>query len=209
MKTEIISLNKQEFSNLSQKVNNNSLVTDYFRKNLFNATIKNSVILKRKKVIYDNGKDIIIKVNKSLNQRHRDLFTTLMYQPKSDIKSNGSFEIKTSIYRLAKKIYPNSKNAKHRVKQLLEDMRSTLIDIKINNIVYSHTLLGDSVYDEIEDTYVIQIPPKTAKYMIYSTGVSIPKEINRKIIAIPNKYAKTKALVSYLLSNNAKNLTSL
>ena len=203
--TELLQLKKEsemlkapEFANLVEKVNNNCLPADYFRKSLFNTTTKNSVELKHKKVIYDDGKTII-KVNRSLNQKHRDLLSILMYEEKSDVQPDGKFYIKTKIYQLAKELYPNSKNAKHRIKEMLDDMRITDIEVKQNGKILNHTLLGMSYYDEHEDTYIIEVPPQTSRYLIYNAGVSIPEKTNKKIIAIKNP--KLKALVTFMLSN--------
>jgi len=97
-----------EFENLTNKVNNNALVTDYFRKNLFNATITKSEDLKRLKTIYQDN-NLTIKVDRSLNQRHRDLLSLLAYEKKSKVAPDGSYYIKTSAYKLAHIIYPKSK----------------------------------------------------------------------------------------------------
>lgn len=188
-----------EFANLTEKVNNNCLPVDYFRKNLFNATIKDSYELKRKKIVYDDGVTII-KADRSLNQRHRDLLSIIMIDNEfKKVMKDGAIVIRTKLYRLAKKMYPNSKNAKHRIKELFNDMRKTLIYIKQNNREFSHTLLGNYFYDIENDDYAIVIPSETSKYIIYTVGVSIPKHINDEIVKIKN--AQLKALISYMLSN--------
>jgi hypothetical protein len=198
MSNDIIPLQPPEFANLVEKVNANCVAVDYFRKSLFNATVRDSYGLRRKKIIYQDNKTII-RVNRSLNQRHRDLFTTLMYEQKSKIQSDGSFYIKTKIYKLAKIIYPDSKNAKHRIKELLDDMRVTDIEVKRGHITLNHTLLGMSYYNDDDDNYMIHIPAQTAKYLIYTFAMSIPSRINQKIVSIND--AKLKALISFLLSN--------
>ena len=199
MSNNIIPLRPPEFANLVKKVNANCIAVDYFRKSLFNATVKNSYDLKRKKIIYDDGK-MIIKVDRSLNQKHRDLLTTLMYEQKSDIQPNGSFYIKTKLYRLAKLLgYKTPNKATNRIYEMLIDMSKTILYINQDNKVYNHSLLGDGYYDKNNDIYIIHIPAQTAKYLIYQVAMSIPKEINQKIVNIKN--AQLKALISFLLSN--------
>jgi len=192
-------LQAPEFANLVEKVNHNCIPVDYFRKNLFVATIKDSYDLKRKKTIFDDGKTVI-KVDRSLNQRHRDLLSILMYEEKSDVESNGRFYIRTKLYQLAKKLgYKSPGKATNRVYEMVIDMSKTMIYVNQNNRVYNHSLIGDGYYNKEDDTYIIEIPPATAKYLIYNVGVSIPEEINQKIINIKN--AQLKALVSFMLSN--------
>ena len=111
------------------------------------------------------------------------------------------YYIKTSAYSLAKKLYPNSKNAIHRIEELLRDMQKTLIDVSQKNQKLTHTILDDSYYDKDTDTYIIKINANTAKYNIYTTCMSVPKEINQKIVSLKDNQAKLKALISFLLSN--------
>ena len=194
-------LTKQEYMHLANKVNNNSLCVEYFRKSLFNTSFRGSRDLGRKKTIYKD-KNISIKVDRSLNQKHRDLLSLVMYEEKSRIAEDGSYYIKTSLYRLAKKMgykYPTKDTEK--VKVLLEDMQKTLMQVKQGKKEYTHTLLGCSFYDEKDFEYIIQIPAKTAKYHIYSTGVAIPQKYNDKIVAISNNKSRLKALISFIFSN--------
>jgi len=196
-------LTKIEFKNLSEKVNNNAIVCDYFRKNLFNVTSRYSEIYKnnRKKIIYRDEK-MTIKVNRSLHQRHRDLLSLLAFEKKTNIESDGSYEIHTKIYQLAKKMYDkNPKNHTQTIKNFLEDMQSTLLNVTINNKEFTHTLLDYSEYDKDLDYYIIKIPAKTAKYYIYTSCMSITEEINEKIVKIVNSKSRLKALISFILSN--------
>ena len=198
-KNEIIPLQPPEFANLTKKINNNCIPVDYFRKSLFNATVRDSYDLKRKKIIYEDDKQII-RVDRSLNQKHRDLFATLMYEQKSKIQSDGSFYIKTKLYQLAKKLsykYPAKDTEK--VKKLLDDMKKTLIQVtnKSAKKGFTHSLVGTYYFDD--DDYIIHIPAQTAKYLIYTFAMSIPSRINQKIVSIND--AKLKALISFLLSN--------
>jgi len=194
-------LNKQEYMHLTNKVNNNSLCVEYFRKSLFNTSFRGSKDLERKKTIYKD-KNIKIKVDRSLNQKHRDLLSLLPYEEKSQIAEDGSYYIKTSLYSLAKKMgYKSPKDSVNLVIKLLEDMQKTLMQVKQGKKEYTHTLLGRSFFDEEDYEYIIQIPAETAKYHIYSTGVAIPQSYNEKIVAIPNNKSRLKALISFMLSN--------
>ena len=196
-----LTLNKQEYMHLANKVNNNCLNVEYFRKSLFNTSFRGSRDLERKKTIYKDSKTTI-KVDRSLNQKHRDLLSLLPYEKKSKVAEDGSYYIKTSLYSLAKKMrykYPVKDTEK--VKILLEDMQKTLIQVKQKSKIYTHTLLGHSFYDEDNFEYIIQIPAETAKYHIYSTGVSIPEKLNEKIVSIENSKSRLKALISFMLSN--------
>ncbi len=201
MSKKKIPLNNQEYMHLTNKVNNNSLCVEYFRKSLFNTSFRGSKDLERKKTIYKDKKTTI-KVDRSLNQKHRDLLSLLPYEQKSKISKNGSYYIKTSLYSLAKKMgYKSPKDSVNLIIKLLEDMQKTLMQVKQGKKEYTHTLLGRSFYDEEDYEYIIQIPAETAKYHIYSTGVSIPQKYNDKIVAIENSKSRLKALISFIFSN--------
>lgn len=194
-----------EYSNLCNKVNTGALPAEYFRKNLFNATTRESKELTRNKTIYDDG-SYKIKVNRSLHQRHRDLLSLLFTDNISVGKPlrDGSYSIHTSLYDLSKKMGYSPKQGINVVGKFLQDLQSTIMVIDDGKIEYKHTLLGDSAFDKYDTKeYLVKIPPQTAKFHILNYSVEIPKEINRKIIAIPNNLAKIKALVSYMLSNQA------
>lgn len=195
-------LTKQEFQHLANKINNNVISCEYFRKNLFNTSFRGSKELKRKKTIYKDNK-IEIKVNRSLNQKHRDLFSLLAHEEKSKLANDGRYYIKTSLYSLAVKMrYKNACASVKDVKKLLNDM--SLTRFYTNNARgggVEHNLLGEIYRDRNEDCFMIEVPPSSAKYMIYTTGVSIPQKINDKIVAIENSKSRLKALVSFILSN--------
>jgi len=194
-------LNKQEYMHLVKKVNNNALCVEYFRKSLFNTSFRGSKKLERKKTIYKDN-NITIKVDRSLNQKHRDLLSLLMYEEKSKVNKNGSYYIRTSLYRLAKKMgYKYPTKATNYIENFLDDMRNTDIQIKKGSKKYKHMLLGNSFYNEKTYEYIIEIPAETAKYHIYTTGVSIPQKLNEKIVAIENSKSRLKALISFMLSN--------
>lgn len=196
---KLMHLKKPEFANLALKVNNNCVAVDYFRKNLFNATVRDSIILKRKKIIYDDG-ITTIKTDRSLNQTHRDLLSLLMYEKKTEIQPDGSFYIKTKLYQLAKKMgYKTPNKAINRVFEKIEDMSRTFIYYDQDTVRGYHSLLGSAYYDREEDNFVVKIPAETSKYLIYSVGASIPQELNQKIVNLKN--AQLKALISFLLSN--------
>lgn len=197
-----------EIINLNSK--KNSIPVEYFRKNLFNATTRESKELRRLKTIYDDGENKVM-VNRSLHQKHRDLLSILFTENKEIItQKDGSLIIKTNLYQIAKHMgYSKPGDAIHLVKDYLYDLRNTEMTFKSKNenVVYDekggHRLIGEYEYNSTDGDYLIYIQAKTNKYKILNFAVEIPKKINRKIIAIPNKLAKTKALVSYILSNKA------
>lgn len=197
-------LSELELINLKNK--KNTVPVEYFRKNLFNATTRESRELNRKKTIFDDGKNKI-QVNRSLHQRHRDLLSLIFLDniKVSEPNKDGSYYIHVSLYNLSKKMGYSPLQGINKVVKYIEDLHSTLmtVDIKQEGEI-RHTLIGDSYYDKYKSKeFIIEIPSLTAKYHILNFSVEIPREINRKIIQIPNKYAKTKALISYLLSNQA------
>lgn len=208
-------LSSNEIINLNTKAS--SIPVDYLRKNLFNATTRTSKELRRTKPIYDDGVNKIL-VNRSLHQKHRDLLSLLFTESKEIITNkDGSMTIKTKLYHLAKMMgYKNINGSVEKIKDYLYDLRNTEMTFKTNdeNVKFDekggHRLLGTYEYDTKTSEYIINIPSETSKYKILNFAVEIPREINRKIVAIDNKYAKTKALVSYVLSNKAlKNGISL
>jgi len=203
MELSKIELSRTEYKNLSTKIQGGYTPVDYFRKNLFNADSRSSSELKRKKIIYEDDEHLI-KVGRSLHQRHRDLLSLLMYEQSSKADIDGSYYIKTSLYQLSKAMgYKNVSDGTSAVKSLFEDMRLTPIvkHDKIKNTENGHMLLGDYYHDKEIGSYIIKVPAKTSQYIIQSTCVEIPEEINQEIVRIPNKYSKIKALVSFLLAN--------
>lgn len=201
-------LSKTELVNLTHK--KNSIPVEYFRKNLFNATTRTSCELKKPKVIFDDGTNKMI-VNRSLHQKHRDILSILFTDNKNlKVNEDGSIEISTNLYYIAKEMgYDKPKDGTHVIKGFLYDLRHTEITFKTKKKDVAmpekggHRLIGTYKYDEKSGDYIVSIPSETAKYRILNYAVEIPKEINRKIIAIPNNLAKVKALVSYMLSNQA------
>lgn len=197
-------LTENELHNLKTK--KNSIPVEYFRKNLFNATTRESRELTRKKTIYEDPKNKV-QVNRSLHQRHRDLLSILFTDniKVSEPNKDGSYYIHTSLYDLSKKMGYKPLQGINKVMGFIEDLHQTLLTIDIVGVgEIRHTLIGKSFFDKYNTKeFKIEIPSITAKYHILNFAVEIPKEINRKIIAIDNKYAKTKALISYILSNKA------
>ncbi len=202
------SLTKTEIVNLEHK--KNSIPVEYFRKNLFNATTRTSCELKKPKVIFDDGTNKM-QINRSLHQKHRDILSILFTDNKNlKVNEDGSIEIRTNLYYIAKEMgYDKPKDGTHVIKGFLYDLRHTEITFKTKKKDVTmperggHRLIGEYKYDEKSGDYIVNIPSQTAKYRILNYAVEIPKEINRKIIAIPNNLAKVKALVSYMLSNQA------
>jgi len=213
-------LTAKEYKNLSKKVNGGYIPVNYLRKNLFNATISASKELIRLKTIYDDG-TIKLRVNRSLHQKHRDLLSILFSDNNGVSKPNkdGGYYIKTNLYKLAKAMgYGVSKNKDSKYKissatplieKFLNDLQSTLIIVEDDKFKYTYQLIGETLfdknnqYDKDVKNYIVKIPALTAKYHIFNWGIQIPKEINKEIVAIPNKLSKLKALVSFILSNKA------
>ena len=194
---------KAEYLNLCKKVNKGYISVEYFRKNLFNASLIASKDLERKKTVYDDEK-YLIKVDRSLNIRHRDLLSLLMFEENTKPEKDGSYKIKTNIYQLAKKMgYKNPKNSTNLIYKQLYDMQKTMffIEDKKHERVLNHMLLGESAYDKETHEYIIDIPAKTAKYFIYTVGVLLDEDTNTKIIRIKNNKSKIKALIFFLISN--------
>jgi hypothetical protein len=191
--------------NLSKKVNGGYIPVNYLRKNLFNATVRDSKELRRKKIIY-NDKQIKITVNRSLHQKHRDLLSLLFTDNKGVSKpsKDGSYIIYTNIYDLAKKMnYKTPKNSTNNIYRMLNDLAITRLEIEDEFGIFRHNLIAEDYYDKDTGRYMIRIPSITAKYHIFNWGIQIPREVNREIILIPDKLSKLKALVSFILSNKA------
>ena len=158
----------------------------------------------------DDGENKVM-VNRSLHQKHRDLLSILFTEAKEILtRKDGSLIIKTNLYQIAKHMgYPKPGDATHLIKDYLYDLRNTEMTFKSKNenVLFDekrgHRLIGEYEYNSSDGDYIVIIPASTNKYKILNFAVEIPKKINRKIIAIPNKFAKTKALVSYILSNKA------
>jgi hypothetical protein len=198
-------LTEKEYKNLSKKVNGGYIPLDYLRKNLFNATVRDSKELKRKKIIY-NDKQIKITVNRSLHQKHRDLLSLLFTDNRGVSKpsKDGSYIIYTNIYDLAKKMnYKSPKNSTNNIYRMLNDLSVTRLEIEDEIGIFRHNLIAEDYYDKDSGKYMVRIPSMTAKYHIFNWGIQIPQKINREIILIPDKLSKLKALVSFILSNKA------
>ena len=198
-------LTEKEYMNLSKKVNGGYIPVDYLRKNLFNATVRDSKELRRKKIIY-NDKQIKITVNRSLHQKHRDLLSLLFTDNKGVSKpsKDGSYLIYTNIYDLAKKMnYKTPKNSTNNIYRMLNDLAITRLEIEDEFGIFRHNLIAEDYYDKDTGRYMVRIPSITAKYHIFNWGIQMPRELNREIILIPDKLSKLKALVSFILSNKA------
>ena len=201
-------ITKNEYINLDTK--KNAIPVDYLRYNLFNATTRTSRELKRLKTIFDDGTCKIL-VNRSLHQRHRDLLSVIFTESKRIITNeDGSVEIRTSLYRIAKSmVYKYPCSSLDLVKGFLSDLRATEFTFKTNDpsVKYKekggHRLIGEYDHDTETQDYIIYIPAKTNQYKILNFAVEIPRKLNRRIISIPNSKSKIKALVSLTLSNKA------
>jgi len=202
-KKKMSNLMKKEYSNLCKKVNNGYFPVDYFRRNFFTIHSKGTIRLKEKKTIYEDT-NVSIKINIELNQKHRDLLSLLMYEDNTQPDEKGNYQIITNLYQLAKKMgYYNPKGCINIIYSLLDDLRNTSVyirDIKARKR-FGFMLIGNYYYDEESSDYKINIPYETTQYIIYTTGVLIPRHINQKIVLIPNNKSKLKALISFMLSN--------
>lgn len=201
-------LTKTELINLENK--KKSIPVDYFRKTLFNATTRLSYELKKPRVIYDDGINKIL-VNRSLHQRHRDLLSLLFTENKKiEISQYGDILIHTSLYSLSKAMgYKQIKGSIEIIKGFFYDLRNTELTFKTKNESVKfdekggHKIIGAYSLDTKTNDYIISIPAQTNKFRILNYTVEITSDLNKKIIEIPNNFAKTKALVSYMLSNQA------
>lgn len=204
-------LTKYEYANLSEKIYSGTIPVEYLRKNLFNSTMTKSFEYQknRKKVLYKDDK-VKISVNRSLNIKHRDVLSILFTDNKG-IKekpnSKGEFIIRTNLYHIAKEMnYKNPGKSTELIKGYLDELRNTELTFydEVNKIEYGgHRIIGEYKYEEETNDYTICIPPTTAKKHILGYSVEIPKQINKKILAIPNSLSKLKSLVSYIISNKA------
>ncbi len=212
-----------EYSNLNKKASKGFIPVDYLRSNLFNVSTRKSKDYIKNKVLIDDGVNSV-EVNRLLHQRHRDVLSILYTDNFGISKPNpdGSYYIFTNLYHIAKEMgYSKPQGAIGNIKQFLNDMRATSLIYKtkkkkkkieetnegkkiVSNFnELGHTLLGEYSLDEDTGHYKILIPEKTAKFQILSYAFSIPKEVNKKILQIPIKFTKTKAVIGYLLSNQS------
>ena len=205
-KDEFRDLSKIEYQNIKAKSELGTIPVDYLRKNLFNATgTALAVPSNYKKVLFENDK-YKVSVDRYLHQRHKDIITVLfadnlgVSQPAKD----GSYYIYTNLTHIARALgYTNPNSSIQRVKSLLNDLRGTDLKIfdKEKKLEHGHHLLGEYTLDIEKGFYLVQIPARTAKYHILNFGVEIPKEMNRDILKIPIKFAKLKAIITYILSS--------
>ncbi len=200
-------LTKQAFKNHSEKINNYAVPVDYMRRQMFLPNSRISKVDPSRRVFFNDGK-LKMEISKTqLHQRHRDLFATLLMSEKEDISQSGSFSVKTSLYDLARKInYKNPRGSTHLVKELLEDMSSALIHVTKDGVdLGHHQLIGPVQYNKTDEGNVrVKFTEEFAEYNIRSVAMAFPLEMSNKIIDIPIKFAKTKAVCSYIASIGAK-----
>jgi len=193
-----------EYMNLREKQKDGYFNVDFFRNTVFNPTCRG----KREKyitpkVIWEN-RDKTISVSHNLHQKHADILSILFADNfgVSKPSKDGSFLIYTSLYHIAKKMgYANPSSSANKIKSFLTDMRHTDFIVKQGEEVITDTILGKSYYHEGKETFMIKVMGDSAKILAHSTGIKIEKKLNEKIVNIPDKYAKIKAIIRYILSN--------
>jgi len=197
-------LTPPEYKAISKRANGGYQPANYYRKSLFNATVRKSRELQRKKTIYDDGKTKIT-VNRSLNQRHADAFSLLYALGKVGKPSkSGEVKIEVSLYQMAKAMgYAHPAKDVIKVKNLLEDMQQTLISIHIGPLELTYQMMGVSAYSHTTGKFVAIVQEKTAKYQNLMVGVAFNKMLTLALASMPGKLAKLKAMIRFILSNRA------
>ncbi|HHD80040.1 MAG TPA: hypothetical protein ENK99_00280 [Campylobacterales bacterium] len=197
---------KNEWKNIAKKANNGYMNAEWFRRNMFNATARNKrKEYKHYKTIWKN-EDKEIQISHPLNQKHADvlsiLFTDNIGTTKPD--KDGSFYIYTSLYSIAKKMgYKYPERASHKIVKFINDMRWTDFVVINKDGWYRFTILGEAYYSESKKTFQVHIDGKSAKILAINTGLQIESSLNQKIVKIPDKLSKLKAMVRYIIANRA------
>ena len=193
-----------EYTNLREKQKDGYFNANFFRNTVFNPTSRGK---KEKyitpKIIWENANKTI-SISHNLHQKHADILSILFADNLgvSKPKKDGSFYIYTSLYYIAKKMgYANPSSSANKVKNFLDDMRHTDFIIREGEEVIKDTILGRSHYHEGRETFMIKVMGDSAKILAHSTGIRIDKVLNEKIIHIPDKQAKIKAIIRYMLSH--------
>jgi hypothetical protein len=197
---------KNEWKNIAKKANNGYMNVDWFRRNMFNATAKNQrKEYKQYKTIWKN-KDKEIQISHPLNQKHADVLSILFTDNIGTTKPNkdGSFYIYTSLYGIAKKMgYKYPAKSTEKVVKFINDMRWTDFVVKSKEGWYRFTILGEAYYSESKEVFQVHIDGKSAKILAINTGLQIESSLNEKIVQIPDKLSKLKAMVRYIIANKA------
>jgi hypothetical protein len=189
-----------EFAILAEKINQKTIPVIFLRGNLFNPTVRDVKIYKQPKVFYED-KDNIFTTTLNLNQKHKEVLLYLLYNAtKSDIRADGSFDAKISLYNLAKTLgYKRPRGSNPKVKKLLDELQMTVIKVKSKTSEkgFTFNLIDRYYFDNLD--YVIQIPAEIAQYIAYTTTVHIPEVLVYKLFTVKN--ARINALITYLYAN--------
>ncbi|SFV56141.1 hypothetical protein MNB_SV-14-1801 [hydrothermal vent metagenome] len=197
---------KNEWKNIAKKANKGYMNADWFRRNMFNATARNKrKEYKKYKTIWKN-EDKEIQISHPLNQKHADVLSILFTDNKGTTKpdKDGSFYIYTSLYAIAKKMgYRYPERASHKIVKFINDMRWTDFVVRNKEGWYRFTILGEAYYSEGKKVFQVHIDGKSAKILAINTGLQIESSLNEKIVKIPDKLSKLKAMVRYIIANKA------
>ena len=196
---------KEEYANLRTKQKDGFMNSNFFRRNMFNATSRGKRVQYQKpKVVWQQSEKKKVAVSHSLHQRHADVLSLIhtdnmgMTKPKKD----GSYDIYLSLYRLAKLMgYEDPHKRTNNVKQFINDLRWTDFVITTEEGEYRNTILGRAYFDKEEDKFIVRIDGDSAKILAHTTGVKFSRDVTHRIVAIPNKLPKLKALVRYVISS--------
>jgi len=195
-----------EKANLSKKMGGGYMDANWFRRNMFNATSrgKHNRYKKFKTIFENTSTGFKIMVSHSLHQKHADVISILFTDYAGiEKQKDGSLRIFTSLYHIAKKMgYKYPERASENIKSYIDEIRLT--DFKIVNPamgVSNFTILGDSDWSNIDGSYYVDLGVKSARVLAMSTGLSIAKPLNEKIVLISDKTPKLKALIRYVIAS--------
>jgi len=197
-------LTKAEYKAVSKRANGGYIPANYYRRSIFNATVRESKELRRKKTVYEDEK-MKIMVDRSLNQRHADALGLAFALGKiTKPTKNGDVVIGVSLYQIAKAMgYKQPEKRVLEVKKMFRDMQHTLIDINAGGWEITHQMISDSYYSLFDSSFIVRIPAKTMKYALMTTGVAFDRRLTIELAGMPNKLAKLKAMIRFILSNRA------
>jgi len=195
---------KEEYANLRKKQSDGYMNANFFRRNMFNATARGERIqYKRPKIVWETKTDKV-SISHSLHQKHADVLslihTDCIMVSKPD--STGGYNIYLSLYAIAKSMgYKYPSKSTNKVKQFINDLRWTDFIEHKKDGKYHTTILGDALFSEEQDVFIISIKGKCAKILAHTTGIKISKELTHKIVAIPDNLVKLKSMVRFIISN--------
>ena len=193
-------LKAPEFALLAEKVNKKTVPAIMLRGNLFNPTVRDVKICKQPKVFLED-KDYIYTTTLNLNQKHKQVFLYLLYNAtKSDIRPDGGFDARISLYHLAKTLgYARPRSSNPKIKKILDELQMTVIKVKSKTVEkgFTFNLIDRYYFDNLD--YVIQIPAEIAQWITYTTTVHIPEELIIKLFSVQD--ARLNATITYLYSN--------